>query len=111
MAVNVSNIGSDWFVKLFRETWFFEDIEEFVPVFAFLLGHRISFHVKVESIGFSVSMQDVSLSPVEFSRLNALLVQVLDYKCKFGDKARGGVTSMPNTRRNMCHGFGVGEEF
>jgi hypothetical protein len=111
MAITVSNIGSDWFVKFFRETWFFGDIEEFVPVLAFLLGHRINFFVKVEAVGFSVSMQDVSLSPVSFDVLNDALTLVLGYKRKFGDKVRGGVTSVPNpnTRRDMCHGFGIGE--
>lgn len=88
MAINISNIGTDWFVKLYREEWFFKDVDEFTPVFVFFLEHGVGFNCSVKSGGFSVMMVDANLKPVDYPNMIRVATQCLAFKKQFGDKTR-----------------------
>lgn len=88
MAINISNIGNDWCIKFFREEWFFKDLDEFTPVFVFLLDNNVGYHLCPKSGGFSISMVDANLKSFDYANVLLMVKKCIDFKQQFGDKNR-----------------------
>jgi hypothetical protein len=88
MAINISNIGDDWCIKFYREEWYFKSVDEFSPVFEFLLDNNVSFNCCVKQNGFSVSMVDVNLKSFDYPNMLIMNTKCLSFKKLYGDKLR-----------------------
>ena len=90
MAVNISNTGDLWTLKLFRESWFFVDVDESLPVLNFLVANQVKFSVSSFDGGLSFEMVDSNFSQLHFWDLqgDCVLSKCLDFKKCFGDRCR-----------------------
>ena len=111
MAINISNIGDLWTIKFFRETWYFKSVEEFSVVFEFFRSNNVSFHCSVFKEYFSVGMKDVNLLSCSFFNLHEVLDRCIDFKCRFGDASRVGLSRPNNKSMDFCRPNPDKEEF